>query len=202
MMLGMNNEVMEGAMGEVIGKMMEYMMDVITLIVSSAIAFFLARHFGDVAGTKAAIEFEKEKAAKARVAALQSLLNEITIIRALATKNSELVHDSPKENVLLTQSVLRMPVTAFETAFLLSESSLLDERSDLSSELLAPVKAYLTEAYSINALIDIHFGLVGGVYGGESIGWKQDVIRNIKRKCKGLKETLDRLENCLKDLLK
>lgn len=184
-----------------------------TLIVSSGLAYYLAKKYGDVAGTKAAIEFEKEKAAKARIAALQSLLNEVIRIRDLAHHNSTLVHDSHS-----IQSVVRMPVTAFETAFLSGESSLLDlldeGNSDSDEEFvsvgtpglrsvskpLASVTAYLTEAYSINALVDIYLGLVRGLSSTEKAR-RADAINQIIDKSQGLSEILDQLEKHLRHKL-
>ena len=180
---------------------------ILTLIVSSGLAYYLAKKYGDVAGTKAAIEFEKEKAAKARIAALQSLLNEVIRIRDLAHHNSTLVHDSHS-----IQSVVRLPVTAFETAFLSSESSLLDEGNDdfdresvgvgtpglrSVSEPLASVTAYLTGASSINVLVDMYLGLVRGLSSTEKARIV-DAINQIIDKSQGLFEILDRLEKYLR----
>ncbi|MFB0537194.1 MAG: hypothetical protein ACETWR_19710 [Anaerolineae bacterium] len=115
------------------------------IVVGAIVSFFLAKYYGDVAGTKAAIEFEREKAAQAHIVALHALLNEIVRIRDLADHNSKLVRYSDA-----LQSVVRLPVTAFETAFLSKESSLLAEDEPNLSEPMASVTAYLTEAYSIN----------------------------------------------------
>jgi hypothetical protein len=180
---------------------------IFTLIVSSFVSFFLARRYGDLAGTKAAIEFEKEKAKQARITTLQSLLNEVLRVRDLAACNFTLEPNGKK-----IQGVVRMPVIAFETAFLSGETSLSVKRIvDLEgkpasvetpglytvAEPLASVTAYLKEAYSINALVDIYFGLVRGL-SSEEESRRAEVINQIINKSRALHDkTLNRLEKVL-----
>lgn len=49
-----------------------------------------AAEYGDVAGTRAAIQYEEEKAAKACFVAFHALLNEIARIRELVGHNGKL----------------------------------------------------------------------------------------------------------------
>ena len=89
--------------------------EVVSIAISAAsviISYFLARHSGDVAGTNAAIAYEREKASKARIAALRALLNEIEVIRGLAQQNSEI---SPTESSQTV--VLEMPLQHFRPPF-------------------------------------------------------------------------------------
>jgi hypothetical protein len=177
-------------MVEVVAKVMEYM-DVITLIVSSVVAFitliissvvafFLAKHFGDVAGTKAAIEFEKDKAAKARVAALQSLLNEVERIRKLAKHNSD---SKPK---------VKMPTAAFEAAFVSGTSGLA-----VSPDLLNAVTDYLVCADRINMSVDIYVSETPSA-GGSSRGRMDDASQDIRELCSDtLRGILDQLSYAL-----
>jgi hypothetical protein len=167
-------------------------LSILTFLGSGSLAYYLAKKYGDVAGTEAAIEFEKEKAAKARIVALQSLLNEVMRIRDLAHHNSKLTRHHGSS----IQSVVRMPVAAFETAFLSGESSLFAEGKGDTLEPFASVTAYLTEAYSINVLIDIYLGLVRGLSRAEN-SQRADVITEIVDKSQGLSEILDRLEKYL-----
>jgi hypothetical protein len=170
--------------------------NIFTFILSLVSAYLLARWFGDVAGTNAAIKYEKEKAARARIIAIQSLLNEVRMARDLARKNFELV---VADRVYNTRGAVRMPVSAFETALVSKESALLGESSRDTSdltELLDAVREYLTEAYSINALIDVRLAaIVSHGTGGEQ---RTDATRELKAKSDNLSDTLDRLERCLK----
>jgi hypothetical protein len=200
--------------------------DLAVAVVLAALAYALSYLFPDMAGDLRVViagliaivgglswhhiissRFRKEKAAKARIADLQSLLNEVIKIRGLAHHNSALVRDSHS-----IQDVVRLPVTAFETAFFSSESSLLDEGSDdldeesvsvgtpglrSVSEPLASVTAYLTEASSINALVDIYLGLVRGLSSVEKAR-RVDAINQIIDKSQRLSEILDQLEKHLR----
>jgi hypothetical protein len=122
------------------------------LAISSIIAFIVARKYGDVAGTRAAIAHEEERTAQARITALRALLHEVMRIRELANLNGQL---QPYSGY---QSPVRMPVTALEIAFLSGESVLFDQ-GEADAELLTAVTCYLTGAYSINAKIDYYLAL-------------------------------------------
>ena len=178
--------------GKETGMTTELVIAIVTLIVSIIASYLLARWFGDVAGTKAAIKYEEEKAEKARVVALHSLLNEVGRIRHLAHHNSK-QFIGPE-----VHSVVRLPVTALETVFLSGESVLLEKWQDnIASEVLASVTDYLTEAYSVNALIDLYLGLVRGLSSAEEHR-RNEIISQIASKSQGLIEVLDRLEKGLR----
>jgi hypothetical protein len=121
----------------------------------------IAQKYGDLAGTKAAIQHEEEKAAQARTIALLALSNEVERILEFARHNAELDPGS-------YPSAIRMPVTALETAFLSGESVLVGEWED--SELLDFVRSYLTGAYSINASIDFYLTFPGSLGTAKAAG--------------------------------
>lgn len=166
-------------------------------VMSVIISYFLARHFGDVAGTKAAIAFEKEKASKARIAALRALLNEIEVIRGLAQQNSEINPTESSQTI-----VLKMPVTTFETAFLSSESNLLDDWGAGLQRLLVSVKAYLARAHAINTLRDYYLASVGQLSSSMSGLWRKDAANGVKEESCNLLKTLNQLEELLTQELK
>jgi hypothetical protein len=114
----------------------------------------IAEKYGDLAGTKAAIQHEEQKAAQTRMVALRALSNEVARIQEFTRHNTELDPQS-------YPSAIRMPVAALETAFLSGDSVLVGEWD--SSELLDSVKSYLTRAYSINALIDLYLTFPGSL---------------------------------------
>jgi hypothetical protein len=179
---------------------------IVTLTVSSYISYNIAKRYGDLAGSKAAIEFEKEKAEQARITTLKSLLNEVIRIRDLAYYNYSLKQDGKR-----IQSVVKMPIAAFETAFLSGESSLPIKGTvgfdgspvssetpglHLISEPLASVTSYLTKAYAINALVDIYLGLVRGL-SSEEESRRAEVISQIVDESHDLLTVLPRLEKYL-----
>jgi len=73
-------------------------------------AWLIAKKYGDVAGTLAARRFQEEDAKRARVAAFQSLINEVVRIREVAKH-----YQSP--NFDTASGAPKLPVTAFETTF-------------------------------------------------------------------------------------
>jgi len=160
--------------------------------ISLLLSYLFAKHFGDVAGQKAARAYAEEETMKARIIAIKSLLNEAQRARDLAKKNSELV---------VAGGAVRMPVSAFESALVSRESTLLDESRDASDldELLAAIREYLTEAYVINALIEVRLAAI--ISYGTGREQRTEPTREIKAKSDGLPETLDRLEKCLRHAL-
>lgn len=166
--------------------------------ISLLLSYLFAKHFGDVAGQKAARAYAEEETMKARIIAIKSLLNEAQRARDLAKKNSELV---VADSVYNTRGAVRMPVSAFETALVSRESTLLDEARDAPDldELLAAIREYLTEAYAINALIEVRLAAI--ISYGTGLEQRTDATREIKAKSDGLPETLDRLKKCLRHAL-
>jgi hypothetical protein len=165
---------------------------ILTFAANAFLSRYLAKKYGDVAGAEAAIKYQQEQAAKARVVALQSLLNEIERIRKLADHNSKQIVGSG------VQRVFRMPTTAFETAFFSRESVLLENWKDSSdSEILASAIDYLNEADSINVLADLYLGLVRGLSSDEKRR-RNDIITQVASKCQEISGILNRLEENLR----
>ncbi|MFB0534578.1 MAG: hypothetical protein ACETWR_06320 [Anaerolineae bacterium] len=141
-------------------------------LVSLVGAWLIARKYGDVAAAKATREYQEELAKKTRVAALQSLRNEVVRIREL-TK----YHIEP-----LGQSVPEMPVVAFERAFVSGRAGVA-----AGEELVKVVSEYLVRADLVNSLIEMYLhSLNKGIRMGD-----------IRGACGPLPEILDRLDDCL-----
>ena len=159
---------------------------IITLVVSNRKNEAIAKKFGDVAGAIKTIEHEKKQADEARVFALQSLLNEVERIRSLAEHNSQLIPDAQ------SQPITKMPVSAFETAFVSGMPI-----SVVSQELLDIVPDYLTRADSINTLVDVY---IAGTPSGENVSKQRmrAAVTETKRICTDeLPRILGQLSNAL-----
>ena len=150
----------------------------------------IAKQYGDVAGTKAAIEYEEQKTAKARVVALHALWNEVARIRAVAIQNHAL---DPRGR---HQNAIRMPVAAFETAFLSKESVLL-EKWQKESEFFADAKQYLLEAYFVNAQIDFFLSASGALANPLASEMMVHMTSQIVDRSKEVVKILTRLEEHL-----
>ena len=187
-----------------------------SVIVATIVAIFVARKFGDLAGTNAAIEYEKEKDKRARRTALRALWNGYIRIRDMAHHNIELQQTSA------IQGVVKMPVTTFEAAFLSRESPLLGESEGkldeevpipempgngplpeplasryriLASQPLAAVTAYLTAAHSLNMLVDVY--MTRTKEGDSEHRARGDITRKIKEKSQRILEILKPLDDYL-----
>jgi len=112
-------------------------------IVSIAISVYIARKYGDVAGTARMIQYEQERAAQARISTLRSLINQVERIRKSIEHNSQ------------SKPALRVPTAVFEAAFISGQSGLVP-----SQGLLSAVADYLTCADTINTWIDIYSAAV------------------------------------------
>jgi len=151
------------------------------------ISYLVAKRYGDVAGAHAARKFSEGDTARARITAIQSLLNEVTRIRKLADRNSQLARQ------VRTKAIVRMPVTAFETAFISGSPGL-----SVSPKLLDAVTDYLTEADAINSLIDTYLWLAPAIGTSEAAAFgRGDAVDQIKDICKRLSEILNRLDTYL-----
>lgn len=185
-----------------------------SVILATIVAIIVARKFGDLAGTNAAIDYEKEKDKRARRTALRALWNGYIRIRGMAHRNIELRESST------IQDVVKMPVTTFEAAFLSRESPLLDEgESKLVEEIATPeipglgelpepsasryrilvsqppaaVTAYLTEAHSLNMLVDVY--LTRTKSGTADAVARADLTKKIKEKSQKILEILEPLDD-------
>jgi hypothetical protein len=114
-----------------------------TIVISPIVAVL----FGDLAGTFAARRFQEQDAKRARVAALQSLINEVARIQAVI----DYYEATAPHSFLSRGGIPKMPIAAFETAFVSGSPGLAP-----SEELMEAVSRYLVRADSINSLIDIY----------------------------------------------
>jgi hypothetical protein len=149
-------------------------------IVSIVISIYVARKYGDVAGAARMIQYEQERIEQARIAMLQSLINEVARIRKVIEHNSQ------------SEPALRVPTSAFETAFISGQSGLVP-----SQELLSAVADYLTCADTINTWIEIHSVTMLGTHEAAKTQ-AIDALLKVKRLCTdGVPFILNRLENTL-----
>jgi hypothetical protein len=79
-------------------------------IVGLLASYYIARRFGDLAGTDAATKYEEEKEKRERVAALQALLNQVGLATKIAQENA-------RQNYTGYAPLVRIPTHAFEEAF-------------------------------------------------------------------------------------
>jgi hypothetical protein len=153
---------------------------VVGLIVSVGVAIFVAKNYGDVAGAKVILEAQAKDAARARVAAFQSLVNEVERIRAVVG------HYNPSDVRAESRGVPQMPVAAFETAFVSGAPALA-----ASEELVRAACDYLVHADSVNSLI--------GMYQpGPVMAAGRVTFQDVCRACAPIPEILDRLDDCLR----
>lgn len=153
---------------------------IVTIIVAAAL--------GDIAAVYATRRFQKKEAKRARLTALQSLANEVERIQKVADHNRQLNNGTP------IQAVTRVPVAAFETAFVSGGRSL-----DAGNELLQAVTDYLACADSVNSLVDIYPASIGGI-GTSGTGYSSYVIEKIVEASKHkLPENLERLRIYLRE---
>jgi hypothetical protein len=88
--------------------------DVVVASVSIGISVYLAKKYGDRAGTDAAIAYEEQREERERVAALQALLNQVALVRKIADLNSD-----RDDYVTHLADFAELPTQAFETALFL-----------------------------------------------------------------------------------
>lgn len=169
-----------------------HLIDIITLLVAAvavvvavggaAVSFFAAKHYGGRAGAEAAISYEEEKSRRARAAAFRALLNQVDLAKKLAQANAE------GQSILRTCGGLaRMPVQAFETAFVSGEPILSDD-----PELLSAVNHYLSEAYIINSVIDIYLSIASGPQTIQSQN-ASHAVEQVRNACNALPDILNTL---------
>jgi len=155
-------------------------------VVGVILSYVTARKYGDLAAVKASRRLHEEDVRKARLAALQSLLNETHRIRHLAQHNAVLsIHNPPHDFV-------KMPAAAFETAFVSGTPGL-----TVAQELLDAVSSYLTYASAVNSLVDIYLGALAGD-SSRMAGERKRDVEKIAVICSNiLPEILERLEAAL-----
>jgi hypothetical protein len=157
---------------------------------SIGISVYLAKRYGDRAGTDAAIAYEEQREERERVAALQALLNQVTLVRKIADLNSD-----RDDYVTHLADFVELPTKAFETAFV-------SEKPPLSSkpELLEAVNDYLSKAYVVNSSIDF-LARIEVTPISENSREPQRVFRDIRDNCRELATILDELQDRLREAL-
>ena len=161
---------------------------IVVSVVGVIFSYVLARKYGDVAALNASRKLHEEDARRARLIALRSLLHEVERIRGVVAYNRGLTSSQP-------QGIARMPVVAFETAFVSGTRGL-----DVGDELLQAVVNYLVWADAINSLVDLYpFSVAGRGTGGASN--PREVARQIVVlvSAQELSQTLDQLETRLQE---
>jgi hypothetical protein len=155
---------------------------IITIIVSVV--------FSDVAAVITTLIYQNHKAKKARLTVLRALANEVERIRKVVEHNGQLkVMDT-------VQPVTRMPMVAFETAFVSGEPGL-----DVSDGLLQAVTDYLACAASINSLVETYAAFASsstglaprqvGVEGSSYCGYTiQQIVEASTQKLPGILDAL------------
>jgi hypothetical protein len=121
---------------------------ILTFVITGVLAYYLAKVYGDVAGTKLAIEFEKQQAAESQEriekGALASLEGELRRSKALCVHNASLKTQS-------TAPFIHFPTTvAMRITF--------EERHKYPrlEGLLGDLEAYTMGLLHINQLMDLH----------------------------------------------
>jgi hypothetical protein len=149
-------------------------------IASVVISIYVAKKYGDVAGTAKMIQYEQKRAVQARISTLQSLINEVERIRKVVERNSQ------------SKPVLRVPTAAFDAAFISGQSGLVP-----GQELLSAVTDYLTYADTVNTWIGVY---LAAMLSAQGVAQTQvmDASLEIKRLCTdGIPPILDRLGEAL-----
>ena len=166
----------------------EHILSVIAILLSGiaiVASIYIARKYGDLAGSRAAIDYEKRKAADARTTTLRALRNEVARIRKIGEVNSQIRNDG--------LGMARMPTTTFETAFVSEPSGL-----SVDPELLDAVVDYLAHADAINLGIDIYLGF-GAAHGQSTYAGQivSDAAQQARDKSKEILEILGKLDALL-----
>jgi hypothetical protein len=153
-------------------------LSLVASVVAVIVGYVTARKYGDMAAVKATRKFHEEDIARARVTALQSLISEVERIRRVVG------HYDPSDTHAKSRGVPKMPVAAFETAFVSGTPTLA-----ASKELVRAVCDYLVHADSVNSLVDLYsptYGMAG-----------RASFQDISAACAPIPEILNRLNGCL-----
>lgn len=160
-------------------------------IIISFVGLVLMVFFGDMAAYRASEKHQKKLSHQARLTALGSLLAEVERIRCAVDHNRCIEKNSGH-----LYDFVRMPIAAFETAFVSGNPTVLGDYGGYA-KLLGTVTDYLTRAYAINACIDLYLSLMTNVKDieGAKISCLWD---KIKRKSKDVADKLPQLQAALK----
>ena len=147
-------------------------------------SYLIAKHYGDLAAVEATRKLYEEEKARARRAALHSLLFEVERIMIVRCTNAEMDPNSP------APPVTKLPVGAFERAFASGAPGVLG-----SEDLREWAQEYLGLAARVNSLVDV-FALAS------ENARRIQTAGEVKRLCKDdLHKALVSLKACLRDEL-
>jgi hypothetical protein len=132
---------------------------VLVSFVGVLVSYFVATKYGDLAAVEVSQKLRAEEINQARLTAFRSLLNEVERIQKIVDRNRQLNKHGK------IQAVTRMPVAAFETAFVAGRPGL-----DADEELMKFVTDYLACADSINSLVDIYPASMSSPSDGSTLG--------------------------------
>lgn len=170
---------------------------VVTLVAS----YFLARWFGDKAGTEAAIKYEEEKDARAHIITLQRLLAESTRISTLLEENAERL----KREGEVIKTIAYLPTAIFKTASLSKESTLYTEKfpdeNEIASLLISEILTYITRAELVNSYAETYRILLTVPYENRARAERAKIVAETARVCKEMRSEQERLEDYIRQEL-
>jgi len=162
---------------------------IIVSIAGIIVSYIVARKYGDLAAVEATRRFHEEDARRVRMTALQSLVNEVERIQKVVEHNRQLTTDTA------IQPVARMPVAAFETAFVSGRTGL-----NVSKELLQVATDYLACADGINSLVESYPASLAGLGTRRVPNYSDGIIEQIAKVSEHrLPEILERLRTHLQE---
>ena len=162
---------------------MEIVIAIVGIVLSGVLSGFVAWKYGDLAGQEAAQKYEKDKENRERIAALYALLSQIKLIEKLARANAQEI-----PSCIATLS--KLPTDAFEVAFI-------SNRPPLSKceELLEKVTAYLSQAYLVNAGVELYWRNQSAPATGQNL--PEQVAKRIISKSPEILDPLNALQDAL-----
>lgn len=146
-----------------------FVLSIFAFLVSLA-SVVVAYFRGDMAAQKASEKLQRQREQRERLAALQSLVNETERIQKAIEHNARL---DVTNNL---QPILRLPVNAFETAFVSGRPGL-----DASDKLIQAVSDYLCRADCVNSLVDVYPSSIAGL--GTGTIAPKNIAEQVVRHC-------------------
>jgi len=158
-----------------------FVLSIFAFLVSLA-SVVVAYFRGDMAAQKASEELQRERERRERLVAFHSLMNETERIQKAVEHNAKL---DVTNNL---QPILRLPVNAFETAFVSGRPGL-----DASDKLVQAVSNYLCRADCVNSLVEVYPSSIAGL--GTGTIAPKSIAEQVRRHCEGTadKESLSTL---------
>jgi hypothetical protein len=153
---------------------------IVISIIALVISVLIARYYGDVAGTNAAIKYEEEKSRNAFINTISSIKQKFESITYTAHYNSQVEATHGGLHVFV-----KMPIEVIENAFY-SPGSVLGEIMKGNDEFQDALGQYFMGAYSINSLIDLYNSVVASTITSlENVRERDIQLGNIAQIIKG-----------------